>query len=117
MTVNVVFTGPAFDPAGQSVLRADLIAACSVKGNLNVQKAVRADTDVLVASRADTTKARAAEGRGIAVLTYGDFIAHFLAGVPIEKVGAFDHHVDGASPSKNKKVQPFAASLGAIDVL
>lgn len=118
MTVNVVFTGPAFDTAGQSVLRADLIAACETKGNLNVQKAVRADTDVLVASRSDTSKARAAEGRGIAVLTYGDFVSHFLTGVEIKRAGVFDKHVDGVVPRQSlKKGRPFEGNVGAVDVL
>ena len=35
--MNVVFTGPAFDSEGNSVLRADLTYACIVKGNLTVQ--------------------------------------------------------------------------------
>ena len=100
MTVNVVFTGPAFDASGNSVVRADLIAACSVKGNLSVQKAVRPDTDVLVASRYDTTKARAARQRGLAVLDYGEFITNFLQGVSI-KVSGSPGHCAGAGPIKN----------------
>ena len=43
--MNVVFTGPAFDSEGKSVLRADLTYACIVKGNLTVQDGIQADTE------------------------------------------------------------------------
>ena len=66
--MNVVFTGPAFDSEGKSVLRADLTYACIVKGNLTVQDGIQADTNALVASRTDTVKAMNAAKRGIAVL-------------------------------------------------
>ena len=72
--MNVVFTGPAFDSEGKSVLRADLSYACIVKGNLTVQDGIQADTNALVASRTDTVKAMNAAKRGIAVLTYPEFI-------------------------------------------
>ena len=67
--MNVIFTGPAFDGEGNSVLRADLTYACIVKGNLTVQDRIQADTNALVASRTDTVKAMNAAKRGIAVLT------------------------------------------------
>lgn len=78
--LNVVFTGPAFDKNGNSVLRADLAYACTLKGGIAVQNAVKPDTNVLIASRKDTVKAKAADQRGVAVFTYPEFISRFLAG-------------------------------------
>jgi len=115
MTVNVVFTGPAFDASGNTVVRSDLIAACSVRGNLSVQKAVRPDTDVLVASRYDTTKARAARQRGIAVLGYDEFIENFLKGVPLKLSGNTGGSV-GAHPTK-KTVKVLPGDLEDFDAL
>ena len=92
--MNVVFTGPAFDSEGKSVLRADLTYACIVKGNLTVQDGIQADTNALVASRTDTVKAMNAAKRGIAVLTYQEFIANFLRGVEIKKGGKPNKYTD-----------------------
>ena len=98
--LNIVFTGPAVDNSGNSVVRANLIAACAKKGNINVQPAVRQGVNMLVASRTDTMKAKAAAARGLAVFTYPEFIAKFLAGVEIATGGipnkftdAVDHNL------------------------
>lgn len=85
--MNVVFTGPAFDSNGNSIVRSELTYACIKKGQLSVQARVMEDTDILVASRSDTVKAKGAAMRGIAVFTYPEFIARFLKGVDM-KVGA-----------------------------
>jgi hypothetical protein len=61
--MKVVFTGPAFDNSGHSVVRSDLIAACESTGKFTVQSAVKADTDLLVASRTDTGRSGARPAR------------------------------------------------------
>jgi hypothetical protein len=93
-SMNVVFTGPAFDSNGHSIVRSELAYACLCKGNLSVQSSVRGDTDVLVASRTDTVKAKNASLRGIAVFTYPEFIAKFLQDVPIKLGGKPNHYTD-----------------------
>ena len=115
--LNIVFTGPAYDSTGKSILRADLGAACLVKGNLKLQSSVRGDTNILVASRTDTVKAQKAKDRGVAVFSYPEFIGKFLRGVDL---------VTGAKPDKyTDKVDldllvPYfggAQELGEIDYL
>lgn len=88
--MNVVFTGPAVTGEGAMITRANLAKACMQKGNLTVQPSVRADTDVLVASRTDTLKAKKAQERGITVLTYPEFINHFLGQVELAADGHFN---------------------------
>lgn len=93
--MKVVFTGPAFDNAGHSVVRADLIAACVATGEFTVQSAVKADTDLLVASCTDTVKAKARPELNI--MTYSAFIARFLNGVELKrgnKPNAYTDQVD-----------------------
>jgi hypothetical protein len=85
--LNVVFTGPAFDNAGHAVVRADLIEACKATGKFAVQSAVKPNTDLLVASRTDTVKAKAAAAKGLEVITYPQFIRSFLSNVEL-KTGA-----------------------------
>jgi len=80
--MNIVLTGPAFNSAGQSIVRANLITACKASGH-SIQGAIKADTDLLVASRADTVKAKRASGHAIKVMTYPTFIAQYLSGVDI----------------------------------
>ena len=92
--MKVVFTGPAYDSDGKSVLRADLTYACIVKGNLTVQPAVQGDTNALVASRTDTVKALNAAKRGIAVFTYPEFIHKFLRGVDLKTGGKPNKYTD-----------------------
>lgn len=83
--MKVVFTGPAFDNTGHSIVREDLIAACAGTGKFQVQASVRKDTELVVASRTDTVKAKAASARGLTVLTYPQFINRFLAGVELNR--------------------------------
>jgi hypothetical protein len=83
--MNVVFTGPAFDNGGHAVVRADLVAACEATGKFAVQSSVRMDTDLLVASRTDTVKARSAKERGVEVLSYPQFIRSFLSDVDLKR--------------------------------
>lgn len=92
--MNVVFTGPAIDGSGCSIVRADLVGACSEEGNLHVQSTVRVDTDILVASRADTVKAKSAHARGLAVFTYPEFISRFLADVDVKAAGKPNKYID-----------------------
>lgn len=92
--MNVVFTGPAFTSSGQSVVRSDLTYACTLKGNITVQGSVRADTDMVVASRVDTVKALNASMRGLAVLTYPEFITKFLRGIDIKTGGKPNKYID-----------------------
>ena len=91
--MNVVFTGPAFDGNGQSVLRAHLAAACSSRG-INVQNAVTGSTHVLIASRKDTVKAAGAMQRGVKVLTYPEFINRYLSGQAIATGGKPNKYTD-----------------------
>jgi hypothetical protein len=91
--MNVVFTGPAFDNAGNSIVRDNLIAACAKQG-FCVQSAIKASTQLVVASRTDTIKAMGAAARGMAVLSYPSFIAHYLDGVEIAKGGEPNHYTD-----------------------
>lgn len=71
---NVVFTGPAFHPNGQPILREILKKAAQASG-FRIQSSVQKTTDLLVASRADTVKALKAANRGIRVVTYPMFVA------------------------------------------
>jgi hypothetical protein len=71
-----------------------LISACAEKGKLHVQSSVRGDTDVLVASLTDTVKAKAAHARGVAVLTYPEFISRFMRNVELKRGSKPNHYVD-----------------------
>lgn len=112
--LNVVFTGPGFDGNGQSIIRANLIAACQKTGHF-VQPAVKASTDVLVASRKDTVKAKSAKARGLAVLTYPEFISKFLAEVEIMSAGKPDKWCDAVVEST--AVPDFTVGLDPAYVL
>jgi hypothetical protein len=90
---NIVFTGPAFDGNGNSILRDHLAGAC-LKAGFRVQLAVKPDTDALIASRTDTVKAVRASARGLTVLTYPQFIARHLAGIEITKGGIPNKYTD-----------------------
>jgi hypothetical protein len=76
MKFRVVLTGPAHDVAGNAILRADLIYACTIAG-IMVEQSMSALTNMLVASRVDTVKARKAAERGLAVMDYPSFLQHF----------------------------------------
>lgn len=90
--LNVVFTGPAQDEAGNSVLRDDLKKLALEKGYV-IQGSVQRTTQILVASRTDTVKARAALAKGLLVVTYPQFIRS-LGGV-VAKDGRRNVWVDG----------------------
>lgn len=113
--VSVVFTGPAIDNAGRSITRQALENACMVVGNIGVQPAIRADTEVLVASRKDTVKARRAAERGLPVLTYPEFINHYLDGVEIEAGGQFNRFTDKID--QDMLVPDFTVGLAEGDLL
>lgn len=112
---NIVFTGPAIDLNGQAILRASLVAACQFTGRFNVQSAVTATTDFLIASRADTTKAKKALERGVTVLTYPEFISRQLAGIPLKTGYGSQPYKPAWSP---RKEQPdYTLGLGPDDLL
>jgi hypothetical protein len=92
--MNVVFTGPAFDNGGNTIVRDNLIAACMKKGNLDVQPRVKATTNMAIASRLDTVKAKRAAQRGLAVMSYPEFINKFLRGVDVATGGKPNHYTD-----------------------
>lgn len=114
--LNVVFTGPAVNGAGSLILRDNLIKACSAK--MVVQKSVTGETNLLVASRTDTVKAKKAAARGVDVMGYPEFLARYLDGVCIETAGK-------ASPWVDKMTDPEllvpcfvdAKTLSALDIL
>lgn len=93
---TVVFTGPAVDSFGNAVVRASLVSACEKK-SICVREAIGADTDLLVASRVDTTKAKKAAARGVIVIGYPEFISRFLSDVPVVTSGVFNFHTKGSS--------------------
>ena len=77
--MNVVFTGTAVDEAGVHVLRDDLQKMAARQGYY-MQKAVNAGTDLLVASRTDTVKAKRAKSLGVSVVTYPEFFEFIFRG-------------------------------------
>lgn len=81
--MRVVFTGPAMDGNGNSIVRSNLIAACATIG-IAVDKAVGPLTDVLVASRTDTVKAKAAAKSGVTVIGYPEFVKRFLSSAQVK---------------------------------
>ena len=114
--MNVVFTGPAFDTDGASIVRADLTYACIKRGGLVVQPRVDAETDMLVASRIDTVKASKAADKGLTIMTYPEFIATFLTGIAIPKNGAANRYVD-AFRSVKASFHPDPEVLVSMDFL
>lgn len=69
--MKIVFTGKG-EINGALVSRASWYAAAEQQGH-EVQQAVDKHTELLVASRTDTIKAREAERLGIGVITYDQF--------------------------------------------
>ena len=114
--MNVVFTGPAFDSKGTSIVRADLTAACKKRGGWSVQSRVDQTTQLLVASRIDTVKASSAANRGIAIMTYPEFITTFLQDVAIPCNGASNKYVDAFRAVKAMSA-PSQEVLLSIDAL
>lgn len=113
--LNVVFTGPAFDSAGQSILRANLIAAC--EPTMHVQHSMSKDTNLLVASRTDTVKAKMAVQRGIKVMSYPEFLARYLVGVEIPTEGVPNKFTDKIDTDLLVPVFLSNEQLEKIDVL
>ena len=114
--MKVVFTGPAFDALGNSIVRSDLTYACIAKGGITVQPRVDAFTDLLVASRIDTVKAGKAANRGIAIMTYPEFIHTFLKDAAIPANGAANRYVDAFRVVRAMSA-PAQAALEQIDML
>jgi len=117
--MRVCFTGPAIDSLGNSILRADLIDACK-EHELVVHSSVRSDTQVLVASRTDTTKAASAVKRGIKVMGYPEFINRVLGGKEIKSSGRMNLYTDYAkSLAADLMIPDFTPSstLEAVDQL
>lgn len=106
--INVVFTGPASDAENSPILRADLTAA-AVEAGMTVQRAVRADTHMLVASRVDTVKAREAAHRGLVVVSYPTFLA-MLGRETIPQQGALDLWVDSKPVVMAQPAQPLVSA-------
>ena len=116
--MNVVFTGPAYDSSGNSILRSNLAYACTEKGGIHVQLKVNSMTDALVASRTDTVKAKGAAMRGITVWSYPEFIAMHLRGVNIPSTGKANGYVDKVvDPDLLVPVFVESAQLELMDVL
>ena len=84
---------------------------------MNVQSSVRSDTNMVVASRLDTVKAKSAASRGLPVVTFPEFIAQFLGAVEMER-GAVPNKYTG-SVIQDMLVPVFVkfSQLEAIDVL
>jgi hypothetical protein len=114
--MGVVFTGPAVDNAGRSITRAALTSACAKAGGFEVQPSIRVSTHLLVASRKDTVKAKRAAERGLPVLTYPEFINHYLKEVPIESVGTFNPWTD-KKVDQDLLVPDFTEGLSDGDIL
>lgn len=112
--LSVVFTGPAFDNDGRSILRDDLAAAAQ-KAGITVANRVTTGTNILVASRTDTIKALTASQRGVAVLTYPEFINRYLKEVEITKGAKPNRYTDVVS--KDLLVPDFTDGFTAADML
>ena len=98
MSTFIVFTGPATTRTGEPVLRADLKAFAQQHGYV-VQTKVTARTAMLIASRADTVKARGAFDRGLTVQTYGAFIESLGVTTVPHLGGQFDPYADSLVPA------------------
>lgn len=114
--IRAVFTGPAIDSTGHMIVREDLINACA-KAGIVVDPAIRPSTSVLVASRIDTSKAKAADLKGIPVMTYPQFLAAHLKGVAIEKSAKPHRFVDGGKVQNSMLVPDFSEDMDPGDVL
>lgn len=113
--LNVVFTGPASDVLGQVIVRANLVAACQASGRVAVQDGVKPSTDLVVASRADTVKARSAATRGLKVMTYQQFLVEHLAGIAIPAVAKWNWFTDAAVKVKKEVKSPPPAGDEGLD--
>jgi hypothetical protein len=80
---TVVFTGKGLDPhTGKLRTRPEWTALANAKG-WEVQDKVTFSTDYLVASRTDTTKARAAQQQGTRVISYEEFNQMIRGAIPV----------------------------------
>lgn len=101
--MNIVFTGPAIDSSGNKIARSDLSQACRIKG-FRIHAKVRSDTDIVVASRLDTSKAHSAALSGVRVMGYPEFIGRVLG--------------ESVLPTRGRvNLQGKAASRLALDLL
>ena len=81
---NIVFTGNAHTPKGGKPVRAEVEQLASSKGH-TIQNTVRRNTDYLVATRFDTTKAAKAKEFGTHVINYEEFYELLKAGEITDK--------------------------------
>ena len=96
----IVFTGPGIGLHGEPITRAELKAEAEAKGH-TVKACLTLDTELLVASRTDTVKARRAAERGILVIDYKAFVAECLDG-RVPRTGAQpDLFIDSPTPGKS----------------
>ena len=91
--LHVCFTGAAYGPNCEPILRADLKAAVTAMGMIVHDNFCNA-TEVLVASRADTSKALKAATRGIKVMSYPHFLHTFQVHVRPGNQAHRDVYVD-----------------------
>jgi hypothetical protein len=90
----VVFTGEAYDVHGKAVLRGDLKKLAEANG-LVVQSSVQTRTQMVVASRTDTVKAKKAKERGLLVQTYPEFLKSWLGVETVPELGGkYDPNID-----------------------
>ena len=108
--LKVVFTGPAYDANGTAILRDDLKDAVRKLGMI-VHDNFSVTSNVVVASRADTAKARKALEKGVPVLTYPDFLKAFQVDVTPSKSRKPDPWVDTHRP-----VGPHASLIGGNEL-
>lgn len=117
--MRVCFTGPAIDGSGNALLRADLVDACRELHH-DVHSSVRLDTEILVASRTDTTKAKSAQKRGVKVMGYPEFINRVLGGKAIKSTGRANLFTDYAKSLNADLMVPdftLSSKLVALDQL
>jgi len=117
--MRVCFTGPAIDGSGSVINRSDLVDACKELSH-TVHSSVRIDTELLVASRTDTVKAKSAKKRGVVVMSYPEFINRVLGGLQIKTSGRLNLYTDYAKSLDAELLVPdFTSSsmLASIDKL
>ena len=96
----IVFTGPGIGLHDEPITRAELKAAAEARGH-TIRQSVTLDTEMLVASRTDTVKARRAAERGILVIDYKAFVAECLDG-RVPRTGAQpDLFIDNPTPGES----------------
>lgn len=92
---NIVFTGDAYSPNGVKTLRSEVEKLAKEKGH-NIQRQVANNTDYLVATRFDTTKADRARERKAHIIGYDEFYSLLKSGnihdksVPLASIEPLD---------------------------